>query len=510
MGSSRLAAAAVRGSAPSAVHEVVSEPGVPLPLPVAHAMGAELGHDFSDVRVHTDAKAGASARAVGATAYTVGRHIAFAPGQYDPVSPAGTRTLRHELVHARQQAGRAPDHGPIEVGPPGDGFEREAGAQADGHVSQTDQAVLQRQPASGGTTATAGTIGANEVLPFAAGQRVLVTNLTRDFLEANSGLISGAIMLGLIPAEAAALIEVILDPKTPGSLEGVVVDSTPQFFKADVAVPALPDHGVKAGTATIELAATTTAGQFDLRILWGTGRAVFSVTARRSDKGVAVSTTMLNQAVDATLTPTATGGVVAETSNPLLKKVGASSLKLVSIEPLSAKAGTTEATAERTSVESKAAKAATALPPRQEVGVGVGVGVGSVPTSSALSAGWRFTFRALGDIVGVPLSVQLDYLPTPGLVTGGIGVGLQGKYPVKGVPLSLSVIPGVKVGASGVGGDASPVFAPSIGVRGAVDLGPRARVFLGYEYFHNLIDAADKKTGIEGVSTFQAGAALRF
>src|SRR5256885_5418463 len=41
-------------------------------------------YDFSQVRIHTDAQAAESARAINALAYTVGRHIVFGSGQYAP------------------------------------------------------------------------------------------------------------------------------------------------------------------------------------------------------------------------------------------------------------------------------------------------------------------------------------------------------------------------------------------------------------------------------------------
>jgi hypothetical protein len=59
--------------------------------------------DFSSVRVHTDARAAASARALDARAYTVGPHIVFDSGEYAPGTSAGSRLLAHELSHAVQQ-----------------------------------------------------------------------------------------------------------------------------------------------------------------------------------------------------------------------------------------------------------------------------------------------------------------------------------------------------------------------------------------------------------------------
>ena len=64
-----------------------------------------FGHDFSGVRVHTNAEARDSARAVNALAYTVGRDIVFAAEQYAPDSASGKRLLAHELAHVVQQGG---------------------------------------------------------------------------------------------------------------------------------------------------------------------------------------------------------------------------------------------------------------------------------------------------------------------------------------------------------------------------------------------------------------------
>jgi hypothetical protein len=61
------------------------------------------GHDFSQVRIHTDEAAAQSARAVDALAYTIGNHMVFGSGQYNPGSEAGRRLLAHELSHTIQQ-----------------------------------------------------------------------------------------------------------------------------------------------------------------------------------------------------------------------------------------------------------------------------------------------------------------------------------------------------------------------------------------------------------------------
>jgi Domain of unknown function (DUF4157)/Novel toxin 15 len=59
--------------------------------------------DFSNVRLHTDAKAKELSNKVGARAFTFGRHIFFNEGQYNPDSKAGLELLAHELTHTIQQ-----------------------------------------------------------------------------------------------------------------------------------------------------------------------------------------------------------------------------------------------------------------------------------------------------------------------------------------------------------------------------------------------------------------------
>jgi Domain of unknown function (DUF4157) len=69
---------------------------------------SRFGHDFAQVRVHTDGRAAESALAVDALAYTVGHDIVFGVGRYAPQSPTGQSLLAHELSHVTQQGIGAP------------------------------------------------------------------------------------------------------------------------------------------------------------------------------------------------------------------------------------------------------------------------------------------------------------------------------------------------------------------------------------------------------------------
>jgi hypothetical protein len=129
-------------SAPFIVHEVLSSPGQPLDAAIRTFMESRFGHDFSAVRVHTDATAAKSARAVSALAYTVGSDVVFAEGQYTAGTAAGQRLLAHELVHTIQQSdGRTPKgiaSRSCDIGKVKDALEEEADQIADNISSGTN------------------------------------------------------------------------------------------------------------------------------------------------------------------------------------------------------------------------------------------------------------------------------------------------------------------------------------------------------------------------------------
>jgi hypothetical protein len=113
--------------APPIVHAALSGPGQPLDAGARAALEPRLGHDFGRVRVHADAMAAESARAVNAAAFTVGRQIVFAAGRYAPGTAEGRRLLAHELAHVAQQGDARPVDGqPLAVDHPDSAHERAA------------------------------------------------------------------------------------------------------------------------------------------------------------------------------------------------------------------------------------------------------------------------------------------------------------------------------------------------------------------------------------------------
>lgn len=89
-------------TAPGSVDRVLAGSGRPLDPALKQDMEQRFGHDFSEVRVHSDAAANQSAREVNAYAYAAGPNIVFGAGQFAPGTREGRRLIAHELAHTVQ------------------------------------------------------------------------------------------------------------------------------------------------------------------------------------------------------------------------------------------------------------------------------------------------------------------------------------------------------------------------------------------------------------------------
>lgn len=110
--------------------------GKPLDRATRARMEDKFGEDFSDVRIHAGHEADVVTKTLNASALTVGRHIAFAQGMFNPRQESGRRLLAHELAHTVQQKGVS--HIPSGILPitrPGHRSEREADVASRSAVS---------------------------------------------------------------------------------------------------------------------------------------------------------------------------------------------------------------------------------------------------------------------------------------------------------------------------------------------------------------------------------------
>ncbi len=120
---------------PRAIQQELGE-GRPLASDVRSRMESAFGTSFSHVRTHTDGKAAAISDQVNARAFTVGNHMAFGKGEYQPGTMLGDALIAHELAHTIQQEGADASMDKMEVGSDGyESLERDADMSAAGVVS---------------------------------------------------------------------------------------------------------------------------------------------------------------------------------------------------------------------------------------------------------------------------------------------------------------------------------------------------------------------------------------
>ena len=133
--------------APAIVHDALRAPGQSLDAQTRAFMESRFERDFSAVRVHTDAQAAASARAVRAHAYTVGDDIVFASGRYRPETTHGRHLLAHELAHVAQASALPKPGEALTISEPTDASERAADRAADAAMVDRSAAIA---PANSG------------------------------------------------------------------------------------------------------------------------------------------------------------------------------------------------------------------------------------------------------------------------------------------------------------------------------------------------------------------------
>jgi hypothetical protein len=135
---------AARTLRPSRLAPVLESGGEPLDPAARSYLAAAFRRDFGPVRVHAGERAAASARELGADAYTVGRHIVFGRGRYEPRRPSGVGLLAHELAHTLQGPEELPADAPLELSPTTSATEHAARTAARDALTGRPPAALAR------------------------------------------------------------------------------------------------------------------------------------------------------------------------------------------------------------------------------------------------------------------------------------------------------------------------------------------------------------------------------
>lgn len=199
--------------------------GEPMDAAIRSDMETRLGHDLSNVRIHTDSRAAESARAINARAYTVGKDVVFAAGGYAPEKKEGKQLLAHELTHVIQQGASRPTS-PAAKNIAGSSPHRSTGK------------MLQRQP-DGGTKPDTSPSGSG------AKPQTSPPQLTQGLYD------KAMAVLTKLPGANAALVAILKQGKVGQTVSGVKQINIPPPTPNDPAVQLTCDLEIAASTANL-------------------------------------------------------------------------------------------------------------------------------------------------------------------------------------------------------------------------------------------------------------------
>ncbi|MCX7748083.1 MAG: DUF4157 domain-containing protein [Clostridia bacterium] len=160
------------------VTKAIRSPGKSMDQNTRKSMENAFKRDFSSVRIHTDNKAAESARLVNAAAYTIGKDIVFADGEYNPGTFEGNKLIAHELTHVVQQ-GNSNSRTALIHNKQNAALEKQAddissrvskGESVDIHTSNAAPGLIQRKNAKGAGNQQCESIPSNPGIGVAVGE----------------------------------------------------------------------------------------------------------------------------------------------------------------------------------------------------------------------------------------------------------------------------------------------------------------------------------------------------
>ncbi len=213
-----------RALAPPIVNNVLASPGKPLDERTRAYFEPRLEASLASVRVHDDAAAAESARAVGAAAYAVGGDIVFSAGSHRPGTPSGDALIAHELAHV-VQSGAGARHAVRRQSPAGT------------HALDPDVLLENASPF------LARAVGSTELWGFATGSTAVPDAMRGDLLRTAHDIV---VLLRQYPAST---VRVIGHTDTVGTEESNMTLGT---ARAEAVNNVLVAQGVLADAITVE------------------------------------------------------------------------------------------------------------------------------------------------------------------------------------------------------------------------------------------------------------------
>lgn len=468
---------------PKIIEAGLRSPGQPLDLATRSFMESRFGYDFSQVRIHTDAKAAESARTLNAMAYTFGRDVIFGPGRYSPMTSSGARLLAHELTHTIQQTGenvgtvvgksrsRRDDGGDFLAHDLARPIKRPGGATS----------AIQRQEA--GQNAA---ISVKQVFPYPEKSRLLVNRLLPDEIldtfRKYADNPKSALALRVLRASEGQIATVNI--------------ATEDVFEATIPSVAVPAEGNSPAQTVNDVALRFVRrldGKF-FKFEMKTGPTTLfdqeGITAQKSGDEITLSPP--TGAVSATVRPGSKSGqleIVGE--GPLGGEIPILQLTKLADAPLpDAPAANEEQKKLVQQISQQAAKRRQES--RQEIGLGAGVQVGS-KLDPVVAASWSISFNPTVRTAGllqIPLRVDIEYAPNKSLL-GGVSSGASLTLPTR-FPLNVRVAGGLAAGTieGTAGGSGKPPLLPAFGptIGGGIGVGGKTfRVEVDYQHLQNLV-----------------------
>ncbi len=251
--------------------------GSAMPASLSRSMGAKFGADFSGVRFHTDERAAALSNRFSAQAFTVGSHVFFARGAFQPSTPDGLRLVAHELAHTIQQGGAQ---------------QKASSTAAAPAVSRPPAPAIQR-------------LGVSDALDYFADK----ANLIPGFRMLTILMGFNPINMSRVDRSAANVLRAVIEFVPGGALITQALDNHGIFEKAgawvDNQLKALGDIGSSIKQALDEfIDGLSWRDIFDLGDVWNRAKRIFtSPIARIKDFVVGLVTGFVTLVKDAILKP---------------------------------------------------------------------------------------------------------------------------------------------------------------------------------------------------------------